>query len=547
MKSIRPNSVSGWNFNLSKFGSEQQALGSAISSQSVGARLNQQTDWNDQLQRLRSHIIQSDEKGLPRYGVLSILARRVPFHLYDHPALIELCDTAFTDGIHIFVNTDFLKEILSEDAATPAGEDRHSMILILLHELSHILFRHHGRLPANAPPMLWAIACDITINSRLIEAYPQLNPGPIFDNAWGTSIDEIEKYLGQSEEHILHELWEDPVQSAREFVTTLQESLGENGDGRDVQDKRGDNQDVQNHMIRAEDLAKTLDDNGLQHIRETLKMPDPNDKAAFQNLSAVSDLYLTGDFDKAKEIRQIHPAGNAMAGNHLEEAWAEWIENESNGLLEWKNLLRDLLLGEGMRYDHCDELPNDIYYVDAEQMGLDASLYIGSLAPATPGGVVVCVVDTSQSVSVELLETFVSELNNMIEHECVRENQVYFVSADSSIRSDIETYSSQQIATSPEKIALKGRGGTDLTRVINEIVSWTQEQQEFASSDLEAIVYFTDLLDRPPTRERLPRDLPRLLFLSPPSHMAKTFRKQVEEFAQVAEIRDGTVIDLCQN
>ena len=156
-----------------------------------------------------------------------------------------------------------------------------------------------------------------------------------------------------------------------------------------------------------------------------------------------------------------------------------------------------------------------------------------------------CVVDTSQSVSVELLETFVGELNNMIEHECVRENQVYFVSADSSVRSNIEAYSSQQIASSPEKIALQGRGGTDLTRVINEIVSWTQEQQEFSSSDLEAIVYFTDLLDRPPTRDRLPRDLPRLLFLSPPSHMAKTFRKQVEDFAQVAEIRDGTVIDLC--
>lgn len=530
---------------MSKFGTEQQELGSALSGQPSGERLNQQTAWNDALQRLRSHIIQSDERGLPRYGVLSILARRVPFHLYDHPALTNLCDTAFTDGIHIFINTEFLKEISAEDADTPPGEQRHSLVLILLHELSHILFRHHGRLPANAPPMLWAIACDITINSRLLQAYPQLKPGPVFDDAWGTSKDEVDQYLGQSEEYILHELWEDPVKPAKEFVESLQKSLDENGNADNVPDQRGENQDVQNHMIRPEDLARALDENGLQHVRETLKMPAPNDRAAFESMSAVANLYLTSDFDKAKEIRQIHPTGNAMAGNHLEEAWAEWVENESGGLLEWKNLLRDLLLGEGMRYDHCDEVPNDVYYVEPEQMGLDASLYIGSLAPATPGGIVVCVVDTSQSVSVELLETFVGELNNMIEHECVRENQVYFVSADSSVRSNIEAYSSQQIASSPEKIALQGRGGTDLTRVINEIVSWTQEQQEFSSSDLEAIVYFTDLLDRPPTRDRLPRDLPRLLFLSPPSHMAKTFRKQVEDFAQVAEIRDGTVIDLC--
>ena len=224
--------------------------------------------------------------------------------------------------------------------------------------------------------MLWAIACDITINSRLLQAYPQLKPGPVFDDAWGTSKDEVDQYLGQSEEYILHELWEDPVKPAKEFIESLQKSLDENGNADNVPDQRGENQDVQNHMIRPEDLARALDENGLQHVRETLKMPDPNDRAAFESMSAVANLYLTSDFDKAKEIRQIHPAGNAMAGNHLEEAWAEWVENESGGLLEWKNLLRDLLLGEGMRYDHCDEVPNDVYYVEPEQMGLDASLYI---------------------------------------------------------------------------------------------------------------------------------------------------------------------------
>ncbi|MEM1435211.1 MAG: hypothetical protein AAGG11_14215, partial [Pseudomonadota bacterium] len=67
--------------------------------------LNSNQHWNDTLQRLRSHIIQGDEHGLPRYGVLSILARRVPFHLYDHSALVRLCRTAFTDGIHVFVHT----------------------------------------------------------------------------------------------------------------------------------------------------------------------------------------------------------------------------------------------------------------------------------------------------------------------------------------------------------------------------------------------------------------------------------------------------------
>jgi hypothetical protein len=71
------------------------------------SRLNEQTSWNLPLQKLRSYIIQSDDYGLPRFGVLSILARRTPFHLYDHKALVGLCSTAFTDGIQIFVSTEF--------------------------------------------------------------------------------------------------------------------------------------------------------------------------------------------------------------------------------------------------------------------------------------------------------------------------------------------------------------------------------------------------------------------------------------------------------
>ena len=76
-------------------------------------RLNEQVSWNLPLQKLRSYIIQSDDFGLPRFGVLSILARRTPFHLYDHKALVALCDTAFTDGVQIFINTEFFKSLIN--------------------------------------------------------------------------------------------------------------------------------------------------------------------------------------------------------------------------------------------------------------------------------------------------------------------------------------------------------------------------------------------------------------------------------------------------
>ncbi|MEM8766068.1 MAG: VWA-like domain-containing protein [Pseudomonadota bacterium] len=506
-------------------------------------RLNQSPHWNDRLQRLRSHIIQGDERGLPRYGVLSILARRVPFHLYDHPALVRLCNTAFTDGIHVFVHTAFLAEVIAQDAQGNGGERRHSMVLILLHELSHILFRHHGRLPPNAPPLLWAIACDISINARLLTAYPELRPGQVFDDAWGTQPDEVDRYLGHSEEHILHGLWEDPGPGAAALVRELKETLGA-GHGR-VKDGRGLPQDVHGHLVSPEHLARTLDENGLEHVRETLTLPDPNDKPAYQNLAAMTALYLTADLDRARELRERHPAGRTMAGGHLEEASAEWVSNRLSGRVEWKTLLRELVLGNGVRYDHCDEVPNDVFYVDPDLMGLDAPIYIGSLTPASPDGVVLCVLDSSGSVSVELLEVFIGELNSLIEHDSVRPDQVYIVSADTAIRADIESFSSHELACEPERLRLHGRGGTDITRVINEVLQWAEGQSEFARHECKALIYFTDLLDRAPVRDALPPELPAVLFLTPPTPVAASFRAHVAPFASVAEIRDGTVIDLC--
>ncbi|MEM7000165.1 MAG: VWA-like domain-containing protein [Pseudomonadota bacterium] len=505
-------------------------------------RLNTQWQWNDALQRLRSHIIQSDERGLPRYGVLSILARRVPFHLYDHPAIARLCNTAFTDGIHVFVHTPFLSEVL--DADQRSANPQQSMILVLLHELSHILFRHHTRLPAHAPPLLWSIACDIAINTRLAEAYPALQPGSVFDDAWGASQEDRDAYAGQSEEHILNGLWEAPTPQNQDFVKRLKDALQSGNPPNEALDKRGTPLDAHAHMISPEDLSKTLDEHGLQHVREILTLPDPDDRPAFQNLQSMRNLFLAGDFDKAREIRDLHPAGRTMAGDHLEDAYAEWVDNELYGLVEWKNLLHDLVLGEGVRYEQCDELPSDIYFVEPTQMQLDAPLYIGSLTPAAPDGVAVCVIDTSGSISIDLLRVFIGELNNLLEHECVSDNKIYVVTADTAVRADAASFAEHVLGGTPDQLPMHGRGGTDITRVLNEVLQWTQSQQEFAPHELHALIYFTDLLDRPPTREELPAEIPRLLFLSPPASTVRTFRDRVAEFAMVAEIRDGTIIDL---
>ncbi|MEM9255187.1 MAG: VWA-like domain-containing protein [Pseudomonadota bacterium] len=513
------------------------------------SKLNGQVEWNTPLQKLRSHIIQSDERGLPRYGVLSILARRVPFHLYDHVALTRLCNTAFTDGVHVFINTHFFAELMQVPSFDRMLSRHQPLVLLVLHELSHILFRHHTRLPPVAPPLLWAIACDIAINTRLLQSYPGLDGGALFDGAWGTKPEEQLFYQGQSEEHILHGLWEDPGEDAADFIQRLQQSLqvGSEGSVETSLDRRGQPQDVHHHLISAEQLAESLEEHGLQPIRAHLKLPNPHDKTAYQELHAALELQLLADLDTAKEMRELHPTGNAMAGDHLEAASSQWIENKYRGRLEWKNLLRDLVIGDGMHYQHSDEVPSDIYYVSPDQMGLNAPVFIGSPTLASPSGNVLCIVDTSGSITNNTLHMFVGELSQLIEQEANRLNHLYIASADTRFRGDVMTFSQHDLWEMPERLRLHGRGGTDIAGVINQAFAWAEQREDNTAGDLEAIIYFTDLLDKPPTREELPVSIPKLLFLSPPSALADKFRSRVADFATVAEIRDGTVIDLCQS
>ena len=56
----------------------------------------------------------------PRFGVLSLKMRNTPMYAYDHPALMNISNTAFTDGVHIFVAADFLRQLVKEEEAERA-------------------------------------------------------------------------------------------------------------------------------------------------------------------------------------------------------------------------------------------------------------------------------------------------------------------------------------------------------------------------------------------------------------------------------------------
>ncbi len=74
-------------------------------------------------------------------------------------SLDEECDTAYTDGERICFGTEFLKGLSTKETE-----------FVMLHEIMHIVLRHCKR-GREFNSFLFNVACDIVVNSTILEAY----------------------------------------------------------------------------------------------------------------------------------------------------------------------------------------------------------------------------------------------------------------------------------------------------------------------------------------------------------------------------------------
>lgn len=170
-------------------------------------KLLSEPKWNDALQVFLKRVSGS-ENGLPRYGSLSILCNKTPFFVYDHPALIKMCNTAFATETMIGFSKDFFSQLLeAEVKAQQEGRKEASVEFLILHELHHIMLGHHGRMK-QFPHNIANIAQDIYINQKLalIFAAKHTDLGPVASSGWGVRKSEFNLFQNDSEEIIAQKL-----------------------------------------------------------------------------------------------------------------------------------------------------------------------------------------------------------------------------------------------------------------------------------------------------------------------------------------------------
>lgn len=168
---------------------------------------------------------------LPIFGLLSTFAIKTPFFMYGNDTKLgEVCSTAFTDGLNIFVNDAFWRKLIDiehlENKGKASHEHKSGRLFLLLHELSHMVHNDSDRL-LGADPKLANIAFDIRINGTMEKDFPDLKILS-YMKAIGVGMSkELERYTTMSPERIYELLKNAQRQNTSKFQKQMQDILKE--------------------------------------------------------------------------------------------------------------------------------------------------------------------------------------------------------------------------------------------------------------------------------------------------------------------------------
>jgi predicted metal-dependent peptidase len=421
----------------------------------------------------------------------------------------------------------------------------------------HMLMNHTRRL-GQFPRDIANQAEDLSINAKLQAGFPEIRWVPSLREV-GLSFKQgdIERYAKLAEETIARELMEkrkdqkggNQQQQGGGKSGKSGSSAGGNGQpqkgqgdqsegGQDGGEKDWDN----NHTVALEDLIDTLNENGLGEVLEKLELPQ--DSSDVEKIGQIEEGVRLKDIDAIqKAAAQKAQMGGKYPGAHIVDSCAELVKGFTEGKLQWRLGLKNFLFGEGMRFQYTEAEPGDLYYVDPKDMGMNLEIFIGADLPHRPEEIVLCLIDTSGSVSQEMLRSFMSEIFNL-----KRENagigdtasEVVVISADTVVRGTaVEITESNVDELMDSGVGLSGRGGTDLANDLRQ----TMKLPLFEDKKISSVVFFTDLCDTPPKQSDFPSKLP-LCFITTPHMMSEEFAKAVKDFARVYPIEEGIQVDL---
>lgn len=333
------------------------------------------------------------------------------------------CPTMGTDGKSLVFNAAFVKELSNAELNGA-----------LVHEICHVMFKHHLR-RGERDPWKWNCAIDYAVNLIVRDSGYHLPEGVLID----------EKYRGMTAEEIYDKL---PILSKGSGNGQNGEPNGGEGD----QDGDG-NSPGPNYQGWREGTGP------LDWVSDAQSQANPGQKA-----TETEAKQMAREVDRAV----VQAAQVAKKRGKLPGIAEEFLSALKEPKVEWREKLRRWAT-EITRNDYTFDRPNRRF--------TPLGVFLPNLkSPEIGKGTVM--VDTSGSVSQKEFVEFMSEVFGILELY-TEEPELQFIQIDTAVR-EVRTISELDLAD----LRLLGRGGTDFRPGFD----YLREEGE----EPNFVVYFTD-------------------------------------------------------
>jgi len=538
---------------------------------------------HDYLVYLRGNTsIDNGNSSAPRFGVLSLISMHTPIFVYDHPRFKKIANTAFTDGISVFVSADFMRKLVKQEEEKDVAQS--GVIFIILHELMHKLYCHVDRLKG-FDPVIANIAEDMVINGKLVKGF-KLSPVKLLEEIlYGVKKEEADKFYSMAEEVVAEMLTiqerkkkqkeekekkksggksqpgsgggggggggggEDEGENEEGMGNNKDNSADDNGNEEDGQGQGNDDDGdkySEIHHITPEELLDIIEEEGLHEtVGKALNLPRAGDVEGIGKKKESSKL---NDVDAIQTaISQANKANGHYPGQHIAESAAELIAGLQKGKIIWKLAIRKHFLGDGLKLRESDDEAAITWYLSKESMGVDP-FYFGALIPQAPDETVLCLIDTSGSTSGgNMRQEFLSEalsLKKGVSSTGDTAREVILMSADTVLRGEPLIITEQNVSKLlNEGVPIFGNGGTDFASCLKSALDLPLMKKK----KVKSVIYFTDCCDNPPKRadfEEYINKGVRIVFVTTPGMWDEQWNRDVSPFAEVICIEDGSHANL---
>jgi len=355
------------------------------------------------------------------------------------------CRTAATDGYHIFFNPRWVARLNDSE-----------MRGLLAHEVLHVLFTHSDR-RRERHPFLWNVACDYAINHLLVQRGFKLPKGGLIsDQAEGKTSEQIYALLEKQ---------------VKPKGGSGGGNGGDSGGGSGGGGGSGANKGMPIPRLPGQRpqlpgaKPSAGDDAGdeVPEVGDDLMDPDDPRVRPVRSADAPDREQLD---ELRRELRQ-----DAMARLRGEGAGAfkQECEADDAARVDWRALLRAWL---------ADRIKGDWASFPFSKRMIHRGLFMPSPGMQVPGHVVFAI-DTSGSMSGELLASIVGELRAFRE---VFPCRLSVLQCDAALQ-DVEEHNAMDGYEVPRDFKILGRGGTDFRPVFK----WVEEHAPGA-----VVLYATD-------------------------------------------------------